>query len=65
MRYFLALVGSGGWCIVSVDPAVGVVAKFRWFGAIPAMPGGGDISSVGVRWMAVSISSPPCRSVVG
>jgi hypothetical protein len=50
---------------IALGGAVGIVANIRWFEAIPVAPGVGDGSSVGIRWMAISRSSPPCRFVVG
>jgi hypothetical protein len=44
---------------------VGLEANVRWFEAIPAACGVGDGSSVGIRWIAISRSSPPCRFVIG
>ena len=50
---------------LSSDGAVDGTANIRWFEAIPAAPGVGDVSSVGIRWVAVRRCSSPSRSVVG
>jgi hypothetical protein len=60
----LPIMVGDGRCIASTG-AVGISAIVRWFDANPAAPGVGDASLVGIRWMAISRSSPPCRFVVG
>jgi hypothetical protein len=54
-----------GRCGFVSDGAVDVTANIRWFGAVPAAPGVGGVLSVGMRWVAIRSSSPPCRTVVG
>jgi hypothetical protein len=56
---------SGHPASVLSTGVVGLMANFRWIGAIPAVPHVGDASSVGIRWVAICRSSPPCRNVVG
>jgi hypothetical protein len=43
---------------------VGLMASFQWFEAIPAALGVGDGSLVGIQWIAISRTSPPCRFAV-
>jgi hypothetical protein len=43
---------------MSSTGVVGLVANFRWIGAIPAMLSVGKALSMEIRWVAIHRSSP-------